>query len=247
MSRARSLVVSVIQGAKGKSYVVDPEIPMRGLLGEIGQRGRSLLRAQWSFRGVRGGRLRFAENGVEIRHRRSCTIGRGSVIEAQARLHCLGRTGVSIGAGVTVGKFSIIECTGVLTMIGAGVTIGDGSALGDYTFIGAAGGVEIGSGVLMGQRVSIHSQNHEYSDPSVPIARQGTTQRGVRIRDDCWIGSGAIILDGVELGQGCVVAAGAVVTKSFPPNSVLAGVPAKVIQSRGHTSASGTGSLAVAV
>jgi acetyltransferase-like isoleucine patch superfamily enzyme len=133
---------------------------------------------------------------------------------------------------VTVGKYAILECTGVLSHVGKGVVIGDGSSVGDYSFIGAAGGVAIGKRVLMGQRVSIHAQNHAFMDAAISIADQGTTQQGVSIGDDCWLGSGSIILDGVELGAGTVVAAGSVVTKSFPPRSVVAGVPARLVSAR---------------
>jgi acetyltransferase-like isoleucine patch superfamily enzyme len=56
--------------------------------------------------------------------------------------------------------------------------------------------------------------------------------KGIIIHDDVWIGTGARILDGVEIGEGCVVAAGAVVNKSVPPYSVVAGVPARIIKKR---------------
>ena len=52
------------------------------------------------------------------------------------------------------------------------------------------------------------------------------------VEDDCWIGAGAMILDGVRIGRGCVIAAGAVVTRDMPAYSVVAGVPARVIKSR---------------
>ena len=183
------------------------------------------------MRGVAGGRLRFAEEGVSIRHRRHCRIGSGSVLEAHARLDCLGKVGVQIGQRVTVGKFSILEVTGVLWRQAHGIQIGDDTGVGDFTFIGGGGGVTIGRRVLMGQRISIHSENHVFSDSTRPIRDQGVTRRGVRIGDDCWLGAGVIVLDGVTLGQGCVVAAGAVVTRSFPDGSIIAGVPAKLVDS----------------
>jgi maltose O-acetyltransferase len=52
----------------------------------------------------------------------------------------------------------------------------------------------------------------------------------VKIGNQCWIGAKAVILKDVELGDGCVVAAGAIVTKSFPANSVVAGVPARLLR-----------------
>lgn len=215
------------------TYVISPEIEARDLANEVLRRGTSLLRAQWALRGVRGARLRFAERGVEVRHRRHLTIGTGSVVEAYVRLHCLSRNGFHLGRRVTVGKFAILEATGVLWNKGVGLSIGDDSSVGDYSFIGASGGVTIGRHVMMGQRVSFHSQNHVIEDTELPMQKQGVRSRGITVGDDCWIGAASVILDGVTLGDGCVVAAGSVVSKSFPPRSVIAGVPARLLRERG--------------
>ena len=56
----------------------------------------------------------------------------------------------------------------------------------------------------------------------------------MRIGRDCWIGEGAVILDGVTVGNGCVIAAGAVVTKDVPDFSIVGGVPARVLKRRGQ-------------
>jgi acetyltransferase-like isoleucine patch superfamily enzyme len=213
-------------------YVIATEISTRDLVEEVVFRGRSLLWAQWALRRVGGGRVRFAERGCTIQYRRHCRIGRGSVVEAHARLRCLSRDGVVIGERVTIGKFAILECSGVLWNRGVGIEIGDDSGIGDYNFIGGGGGVRIGRRVITGQRVSIHSQNHRFEDSDAAVRDQGVRQEGVSIGDGCWIGSGVIVLDGVTLGPGCVVAAGSVVTRSFPAGSVIAGVPARPMRSR---------------
>jgi acetyltransferase-like isoleucine patch superfamily enzyme len=67
------------------------------------------------------------------------------------------------------------------------------------------------------------------------MKEQGVTQKGIVIEDDCWIAANSIILDGVTIGRGSVVAAGAVVSKSVPPYSVVAGVPARIIKSRNNS------------
>ncbi|MCD6461281.1 MAG: acyltransferase [Thermoplasmata archaeon] len=109
---------------------------------------------------------------------------------------------------------------------------GDNVTLNMFTWINAAGGVEIGNNVLIGPRVIIHSANHRFADRETPIRYQGHEYRRVVIEDDVWIGGGAIILPGVRIGKGAVVGAGAVVTKDVPPFSVVAGVPARVIKER---------------
>ncbi len=80
--------------------------------------------------------------------------------------------------------------------------------------------------------MKIFSENHNFTKTDVIIRIRGETRIGVKIEKDCWIGSGAIILDGVNIASGCVVAAGSVVTKSFDAYSVIAGVPAKLVKIR---------------
>lgn len=70
-------------------------------------------------------------------------------------------------------------------------------------------------------------------DPDVPIREQGVTRQGIDIGSDCWIGAKVTILDGVSLGRGCVIAAGSVVTRSFPEHAIIGGVPAKLLKMRG--------------
>lgn len=228
----RPLIQRLVQAVRrDPGYVLDPAVPMTALLAEVAWRGKCLIRAQLDLAGVRGGRVRFSE-GCHVRHRRYLTIGKGSVIEYGVRLSCLGSEGVRIGERVTVGKYALIECTSVLWHMGRGCSVGDGSSIGDFAFIGCAGGVSIGRNVLMGQRVAFHSQNHVFDSTAAAIKQQGVTDQSIHVGDDCWLGSGAILLAGVELGEGCVVAAGSVVTRSFPAGSVIAGVPAKLMKSR---------------
>ena len=94
------------------------------------------------------------------------------------------------------------------------------------------GGVEIGKYVQVGPNTVIHSANHNFDDIDLPICKQGHTPKKVKIEDDVWIAAGCIILPGVTIGKGAVIAAGAVVTKDVEPYSVVAGAPAKKIKDR---------------
>lgn len=90
----------------------------------------------------------------------------------------------------------------------------------------------IGSKVHTGPNVMFFAYNHAYDDTSIPTIDQGYTENGITIGDDVWIGAGAIILDGVTLGPGCIVGAGSVVNQSFAENSIVGGIPAKLITTR---------------
>jgi len=101
-----------------------------------------------------------------------------------------------------------------------------------YTQMNAGGGIFIGDNVLIGPRAIIWSQNHKFSSTEVPITQQGYERAKVTVERDSWIGGGSIVLPGVCIAQGTVVAAGAVVTRSTEPFSIVAGVPAKPIGTR---------------
>lgn len=110
--------------------------------------------------------------------------------------------------------------------------IGDNVGINRNTWINAGGRVEIGNDVIIGPKVVIHSGNHKFDRLDIPIRLQGWNTAPVIIEDDVWIGAAAIILPGVRIGKGSVIAAGAVVIKDIPPYSIAAGVPAEVKGSR---------------
>jgi len=98
--------------------------------------------------------------------------------------------------------------------------------------IGASGGkITIGTHVIIGPNVVIRCANHLISRDS-PIYHQAHAYGEVIIEDDVWIGSNAVIVSGVALATGTVVGAGAVVTKSTTPYSIVGGVPARKIGER---------------
>jgi len=109
----------------------------------------------------------------------------------------------------------------------ASLTLGSEVDIGEFTHIRASGGVTIGSRVLIASHVVITSRAH----PAVPPRFGVTEDRPVVIEDDVWIGAGAIVLPGVTIGRGSVVAAGSVVTKSVPSDTIVAGIPAEAIRS----------------
>ncbi|MGT2666065.1 sugar O-acetyltransferase [Streptococcus rifensis] len=89
------------------------------------------------------------------------------------------------------------------------------------------GGITIEDDVLIAPFVKITTVNH----PTDPKDRRGVILKPVHIKKNVWIGAGATILPGITIGENAIVSAGAVVTKDVPDNAIVAGVPAKVIQS----------------
>jgi acetyltransferase-like isoleucine patch superfamily enzyme len=113
---------------------------------------------------------------------------------------------------------------------GVRIRIGDKNYFNRNVMIDACGYVEIGDENMFGPDIYITDSNHTFGAGLVPHT-QPMQVGHVKIGNRCWIGAKAIILKDVELGDGCVVAAGAAVTKSFPANSLVGGVPARLIRS----------------
>lgn len=95
----------------------------------------------------------------------------------------------------------------------------------DCTFL-ALGGITIEDDVLIGPKVSLITENH----PLNPQERKGLVGKSIHIKKNAWIGANATILPGVTIGENAVVAAGAVVSKDVPENSIVGGIPAKFIK-----------------
>ena len=128
----------------------------------------------------------------------------------------------------SLGDYSVIESFACINNAVGDVIIGDHTRVGLHNTI--IGPVEIGSHVNLAQGITVTALNHNFSDANKRIDEQGVSTSPVTIEDDVWIGANAVILPGVTIGEHCVVAAGAVVTKDVPPHSLVAGVPAKVIK-----------------
>ena len=128
----------------------------------------------------------------------------------------------------SLGNYSVIESFACINNAVGDVIIGDHTRIGLHNTI--IGPVEIGNNVNLAQGITVTALNHNFSDTNKRIDEQGVSTNPVTIEDDVWVGANAVILPGVTIGEHCVVAAGAVVTKDVPPHSLVAGVPAKVIK-----------------
>lgn len=174
----------------------------------------------------------FIGRDVRLRFARQITVGRYTSIGDGAILSGLGRSGMQIGARVNIAPYARLVVGTDIGHPGSYIRIGDGVGIGEYSSVGGSGGVSIGDNTIIGQYFSAHPENHNYGELSRPIRDQGTSRAAIAIGDDCWFGARVTVLAGVRIGDGCVVAAGSVVTRDIPARSVAAGIPARVIRSR---------------
>ena len=187
----------------------------------------------WAARlgGVQGKHLMLGKS-VRFFNARKIKLGKWVKLEDHCSLSALGKGELRIGDNSGIGAFSRIIVSTSFNHIGSHIHIGRNVGIGEFAYLGGGGGLEIGDDCIIGQYFSCHPENHHYDSTVLPIRLQGVSRKGIKIGRDCWIGAKVTVLDGVEIGDHCVIAAGAVVTKSMPAYSVIGGVPAKVIKER---------------
>ncbi|MFD2873869.1 acyltransferase [Mucilaginibacter ximonensis] len=176
--------------------------------------------------------LTFIGSGVKVHHAYQFLAGKNLILGDNVSINALSTNGITVGDNVSIARDSILFCTGVIAQKGKGIVIGNRTGIGARAFLAGQGGIVIGDDVITGPNIQIFSENHNFHDLNQTIRQQGVTKHATIIGNNCWIGGGATILAGVTVGDGCVIAAGSVVNKSVPANSVVAGVPAKVIKTR---------------
>jgi len=196
--------------------------------------GAAFWRGIWHriwFRKAKG--MVLVGRGARIIHAQHLTVGSNFIAEEYCEINCLSVNGIKLGNKVTIGSYALIRPTGKYGgEPGMGLIVGDNSNIGPFAYIGCSGMITIGSNVMISPRVSIYAENHNFSRTDITMKEQGVTREDVIIEDDCWIAANSIVLAGVTIGKGSIVAAGSVVTKDVPPYSIVAGSPARVIKSR---------------
>lgn len=227
------ILSKVISKIKKEDYKVDENITFSVVFGLI------LKKVMMIFRGIirkpffnKSNGTLFIGKKCDLKNKRKITFLGSATIEDYTKIDALSKGGITIGNNFSIGRNSIIECTGVLRELGEELEIGENVGIAANAFIAVRGKVKIGSNTIIGPGVSIHSENHNFQELDTPIRLQGATRKGVTIGEDCWIGSKAVILDGVNIGNHVIVAAGAVVNKDVPDYAIVGGVPAKIIKMR---------------
>lgn len=159
--------------------------------------------------------------GSHVALGRACRLLRGATLIANGG-------SIAIGAKSFVGRYSVVQS------VGGRVVIGERSGVGDFCSLYGQGGLTIGDDVLMGSGVRILTETHGLHLPG-PVAAAPVQARPTTIADGAWLAANCVIVAGVSVGRGAVVAAGAVVLRDVPDRAVVGGVPADVLSFRGTT------------
>lgn len=136
------------------------------------------------------------------------------------------------GGSIIIGKESHIHDYAMVLTYGGTIKIGSHFSLNPFSILYGHGGIKIGNNVRIAAHTVVVAANHVFKDKKVPIRLQGLTTKGITIGDDVWIGANCTILDGVRIGNGCVIGAGSVVKKSIKDYTIAAGSPARILSQR---------------
>ena len=117
---------------------------------------------------------------------------------------------------------------------GGSIKIGSNVAFNSNVHINSSVGGEIliGDNVLIGPNVVMRTANHKYDDLTIPMNMQGHSIQDIIIENNVWIAANVVVLGGVKIGTGSIIAAGSIVTKDIPTNVIAGGIPAKILKKK---------------
>ena len=217
---------------RNPQFAFDPELNTVALISFVFKQVFGILRSMKLLFLLKNPKFAILGKRVQFFNSPKITFGKFMKLGDHVSMSALGKQGITFGDNVGIGAYSQVIVSTSFNNLGQYIKIGNNVGIGEFAYLGGAGGLEIGDDCIVGQYLSCHPENHVATDLNTPIRFQGVTRKGIKIGKNCWIGSKVTILDGVEVGDGCIIAAGAVLTKSFPQNVIIGGVPAKVLKSR---------------
>lgn len=167
-------------------------------------------------------------DAVEFINPENISIGHNVTIDSGVRIEAGKNNMIYISDNCVLAKGSYVVCS---SHDGMSLELGEGSIVGMYSILNAGFGMVIGKNVLIGPNVNINNYNHGYEDKQKLIRNQDAFGKMTFIGNDCWLGTGAIVL-GARIGVGCVIGAGSFVNKDIDDFSVAVGNPIKIIKKR---------------
>lgn len=168
---------------------------------------------------------------IVLRHPRKIYIGDSVIVDDNVLLDAKGSSnrGIRIHSEVFIGRNSILSCKD------GDIELRERANIGFNCEIFSSSKVVIGAdNLIAAYSYIVGGGNYRTDNPALPMNQQPDFQGrgGVTLGEDVWVGAHSVILDGVRISRGCVIAAGAVVTKNAPEYAIVGGVPAKVIGNR---------------
>ncbi|MEL7449137.1 MAG: acyltransferase [Pseudomonadota bacterium] len=221
----------IVVGSSSLFFLIRYELSVLFLSGMKGALG--LFLRQKLFPGLlkRCGRKVVFGSDVILRCPRTIALGDKVVVSDGAVVD--GRStadvGLSIGDRTIVGQKALVLCKEGTMRIGADTGIGANSGL----YAVGTNVLEIGDNCLIGPYCYFGGTRYHFDRTDIPMRLQGNDLRGgIRVGNDCWFGAGVKVMDGITIGEGAIIASGAVVTKDVPAYAVVGGVPARILRNR---------------
>ncbi|MEA2006452.1 MAG: acyltransferase [Acidobacteriota bacterium] len=228
---AISKYIDIFIGKKGIWQIIKYECILLFFSRVPGALGLFLRKIFYSMIFKKVGRGVVFGHHMTIRHPHKISIGDNTFIDDYVVLDAKGEEnkGIVIGQNAFIGRNTILSCKEGSIYLRDFANISANCSLLSETVI------DIGKySFLAGHCYLVAGGNHSFQRKDIPIMLQPSLQKGgITIEEDCWLGASVTVLDGVCLGKGCVIGAGAVVTKSFPGYSIAVGCPARKLKDRG--------------
>ena len=225
-------IVLYIGRKKNPQFTIDSNVSSTLLFWFIVHKSIAFLRGLRIIAALKKPQFLFLGSGVSLQGLKQIRFGKMVQLGDHVLLSGYGKRGMHIGNHVWIGSHSSLKVSFSFNDQGDYIYIGNNVGIGEFAHLGGAGGLSIGDDCIIGPYLSCHPENHNFADARKKIREQGVTRKGISVGKNCWIGAKVTILDGVTIGDNCVIAAGAVVNKNMPANSVIGGVPARVIRNR---------------
>jgi len=174
--------------------------------------------------------------GVVLRHPHKIRLGDGVTVDDLVVLDAKGTSnrGIDVGAGVFLGRGTILSCKD------GDIAIGDHGNFGFHCEVFSGSSVTVGRHGLFAAQAYLVGGGHEF-EGDLAVIDQPRSSRGIVLGDNVWLGTGAKVLDGVRIGSDVVVGANAVVNSDLPDGAIAAGVPVRILRLRQAAPPAATG------